>query len=383
MGSLFAYSSLIRLLLGPVAGTFADRRSRKWIILLSDFLNGIVVVLFSLAVFYRPNDIKFLVILLFVLTSISSLAGSFFNPAISASIPDLVPRDKLTAANSLGQFSTRISQFIGSALGGTLYTIVGAPILFLINGLSFIFSAFSELFIDIPQRLPVKNSHTLQTVSFKSDLIEGFRYIWRNRGLKTTVMISAGLSFFTMPIITLLPFFVKLFLHAGDQWFGYLSATYGIGALIGFLLAPILRLNKVVRGRLLLVLIILEGAFFGVFGALRGPLSALFLVLVLGTVDGYINVNIMTILQISTPSEMRGRVFGVLATLGGSLAPLSMAFSGVLADLLHHNIPLIYYGCSIAMVVFALSVTILKEYRNFLVYDDSVPADINQTDTIS
>jgi len=71
-------------------------------------------------------------------------------------------------------------------------------------------------------------------------------------------------------------------------------------------------------------------------------------------------------LQVTTPSEIRGRLFGVLGTLNGALAPIAIALAGVIADALDKNIPVIYYFCSTAMFIVALVMTSFKSYRQFL-----------------
>ena len=371
MGTLLMLGGIASLVFGPFAGTVADRASRKLLIVATDILNGLVVTSFSVLFFIRPQNTELLIIVLFCVTISNAVLRAFFSPAIGASIPDLVPKTKLNAANSMGQFSSRISQLVGTLVAASLYGIVGAPVMFLINGLSFIFSGLSELFITIPKiKREPDSANTTKAASFKKDLREGFDYVLKNKGLRAMVLVSAGLSFFSMPIITLMPFFVKDFLHAQAAWVGIISAVYSVGAMIGFSLAAMMRLNKVARARLIMALVIFQGVLYGVLAGQRLPLQALFFVLVLGIGDGYINVNIMTIIQITTPSEIRGRVFGVLAMLSGSLAPLAMGASGVLADLLGHNIPIIYFACGVSMVLIAISALALRDYREFLVYDE-------------
>ncbi len=373
MGTLLMSGGIVSLVLGPFAGTLADRASRKLIIVMTDFLNGAVVTLFAVLFFIQPENIKLLISVLFVVTIINSILRAFFSPAIGASIPDLVPKSKLNAANSMGQFSGRISQLIGTPVASALYPVIGAPLMFLVNGLSFLFSSFSELFITIPKvdDDTSENVSASTPASFNQDLKEGFQYVWKNTGLKSIVLVSAGLSFFSVPILTLFPFFVKDFLNAGAMWVGIISAVFSVGAMIGFSLAAILKIEKKRRAHLLMALIIVQGLFYVVLAMIRVPLHVVGYVLLLGIGEGYINVNIMTIIQISTPSKIRGRVFGVLAMLSGSLAPLAMGASGIAADLLHHNIPLIYMVCGIAMSLLALLAVSFRDYREFLVYDDA------------
>ena len=142
-GFLMASGGIVAMLLGPFSGTFADRHSRKRIIMTTDILNGIVVTTFALATLSMPDRLPLLITLLFITSICNALLISFFSPAISAALPDIVPSEKLPVANSMGQLSTRISGLFGMGLGGVLIGWVGAPIIFLANGISYLFSAAS------------------------------------------------------------------------------------------------------------------------------------------------------------------------------------------------------------------------------------------------
>jgi len=88
--------------------------------------------------------------------------------------------------------------------------------------------------------------------------------------------------------------------------------------------------------------------------------------------NGYIAVNIAVTLQLTTPSEIRGRVMAVLATLIGSLTPIGMGVGGYLGDLLDKNIPLIYGGCSAIMAILTILAAMNKDFRDYLSSDQEV-----------
>ena len=379
MGLIGAISGFIVILLGPIAGTFADRHSRKLIIVVTDLLNGIAVLILSVIAMIVKEDTNLILLTIFIVSVINAIFSSFFRPAISASIPELVPKSKLTGANSLSQFSTQISGLLGLGVGGILFTILGAPILFLINGISYIFSAISESFMHIPQELPEKKDEWNEKFAeFKKDIVEGFKYIWKKDGLRELVFISAFLNFFTQPIILLLPFFVEDYLKVGNEWYGFLMSIYGLGTLIGYTSAGILRLKGRVRSIVLILFMILQPGAYGVLAIITKPQLALLLAAIPGAMNGFIMVNIATLLQITTPSKIRGRVFGLLTTLVGSLAPLGMGLAGIVADLANHNIPLIYLSSSGIMVFLSSVTTMRKSVRQFLAFEYSQPK-VNET----
>lgn len=379
MGLIAMISSIPALLLGPVGGTFADRHSRKRIIVFSDIFSGIIMILLASLAFYFPAQKEFVIVGLFIASTFVAIVNSFFFPAISAAIPDLVPDEKLTGANTLSRSSLQISQLIGEGLGGVFYSLLGAPMIFLINGISYLFSATSESFIAIPQKVIQKKSGWKQRFAdFKQELIEGFRYIWNQSGLRELMLASAIINFFTVPIIILLPFFVEKYLNLNSDyrtWFGILLATYSIGSILGYIFAGANKFSGKVRGKIMIIFIILSAVAHSILGVIDTISQTLILVFIAGFMSGFISVNITTILQWTTPSEIRGRVFGVLTTVVGAVTPIAMGLSGIVADLMNQNIPLIFIYCGIIMAVLTLLVTINKNYRAYLSYE---PASTEQ-----
>ncbi len=100
MGMLMMASALPTVLLGPVGGTFADWYSRRTIIIAADLLSGICVLLLAILFFLNlPADLT--VIGVFSAVIMLGIVKAFFQPAITAAIPDLVRKDKVAAANSM------------------------------------------------------------------------------------------------------------------------------------------------------------------------------------------------------------------------------------------------------------------------------------------
>ncbi len=370
MGTLMMASTIPSVLLGPFAGTFADSHSRKWIIVWSDILCGLASISLAAVLFFFPDRIDLGVAWLFIASVFMTTVGAFFRPAISASIPDLVPPDRLAGANSMSRFSDQISGFIGQGLGGVAFRLLGAPVLFLIDGLTYLFSAASETLITIPQVIPEKaKGYRAILDRFKTGTTEGFHYVWRNIGLRNLFLVAAFLNFLLVPIIVLLPFFVEDFLHATPDWFGYMMAALGIGSMVGYLFAGTLRLRGPVRSALVIAAIVTMSILFGLLGLVTSRVVALVVFTLMGIVNGFVNISIGTIMQATTPSEIRGRVFGLLGTLAGGLTPIAMGLSGVVADLLNQNIPLIILLCGGASTLLSLAVAFNAPFRAFLAYE--------------
>jgi MFS family permease len=370
LGLLGMLAGIPAALFSTVGGTVADRYSRRKIIIYSDILKGIAILALGGFLYFTPLSTQTIIICIFVVTIFTATISAFFTPAISASIPDIVPKDKITQANSLGQLSTQLSMFFGQGLGGVLFRILGAPLLIIFNGLTFLFSAVSEAFIDIPQTIPEKKGKWREQLqSFKDDFMEGFGYVWKAKGLKKLVFASIFLTFFTTPIILLLPFYVEDYLKLDTFWYGFILSAHGFGSLVGFILAGFLTLKPKSRAIAIAICMILGSLIYGLLVIATGSFSAMLISAIAGIFSGFITVNVLTILQITTPSNIRGRVFGFLITANSSMVPIGMGLSGLIADVLGQNIPLIYIICSGIMVFISLLVAISTDIREFLSFD--------------
>lgn len=382
MGLIMMLSMLPSVILGPLGGTFADRFSRKWIIVLCDAFSGIAVVSLAIMMFSKPHAVDLLVVWLGAVAVILGILSAVFRPAISASIPDLVPEEKVAAANSFNQSSFQVSALVGQGTGGVLFRILGAPVLFLIDGITYIISAISELFIGIPQEIPEKTRGARETMRvFLRDTGEGFTYIWRNKGMRDLFFAATVLNFFMSPFAVLLPFYIEDYLYASPDWFGYFLAAIGLGAMIGFALAGVFRFSGRTRMVMVIGFLFIDALLIASLGLTRATVTALLLGFLIGLLNSVVNINIVTILQVTTPGRIRGRVFGVLGTISGGLVPIGMGLAGVVAGLVNNNIPpiLIVSGCMVALCT--LLVSFRRNFREFLSYEPPAPAEAETSAT--
>ena len=356
------------LLFTSIGGTFADRFSRKTIIIVSDILKGIAILILAYLFYFYYDSTELIITFLMIVVAFSSIVQSFFTPAISAAVPELVPKEKLTTANTLGQASVQISQIVGWSLSSTLYFIIGIPLLTLINGITFIFSAFSELFIQIPNRKNSKLEDVEKNAnhSFKSEFKEGLNYVWKNNGLKKLILASVFITFFSTPIILLLPFYLKVTLQINESYLGYLFSINALGILSGSIVASMVKSIGGNKAKIIILFMLLNAINPIFLGLTKNVIFASILLFLGGLWAGFIQVKIRTILQLRTRSSIRGRVFGVVGTLAGALTPIAMAFSGIVADLTNKNIPLIYSTSGIIMITITIIVWFNKDIRKFL-----------------
>jgi len=323
MGTLMAATALTRVVVSPFAGVLVDRSDRKWMIVATDAARGVVIMGVAAAAFAGRLEVW----MVFVAGVVLGLGGAFFSPAIISALPDVVPKAKLVKANSLFQLIWTGSGIPGYAGGGFLYALLGAPLMFLINGLSYLFSAVTELFIKVP---PIR--HARQEFRFVEDTKAGLAFTWRVRPLRYMLFIFAVLNFFaTMGIMLILPLFERTE-HLGPGLYGVVIGGITGGMFLGYVLTSIVTIKPRRRFAVFYASALVEGAalvFFPLF--LDVPLM-LALGLVFGLLNAVLNALVMAVLQMTTPQDMRGKVFGLLGTFAAGLTPLALVIGGVLAE---------------------------------------------------
>ncbi|MEP0828565.1 MAG: MFS transporter [bacterium] len=370
MGTIMMLSTLPGVILAPLGGTIADRISRKKIIVWGDLIAGISVLLLAVFLFYFPEKVDLSITFLGTVAVILGIISAIFNPAIGAAIPDIVPRERISAANSMRQSAAQTASLVGQGIGGVLYRVLGAPMLLLIDGISYIFSGVSCLFIKIPQKFPEKTKGLRETIrAFLHDLREGLRYVWQRKGLRDFILSATLINFFFAPMAALLPFHVEDHLHATPDWFGYMIASIGGGSLVGYAIAGTLKVSGAKRTRLFIAAMFGVGLMLFLFGLNRDRFLGVSIMALLGVTLGIINIFVASILQATTPTEIRGRVFGLLTTISGGLMPLGMGLAGVIADLTGQRIPLIFTVSGILVLLTVAALTRSKEFRIFIAFE--------------
>jgi DHA3 family macrolide efflux protein-like MFS transporter len=365
MGLVMTAALLPMVVLGPFAGVLVDRWNRKRLIAWTDLAGGFLV-LAAAGFFLLPFGTTLRIGVVFGVTVLTGLLDTFSQPAIGASVPDLVPRSRLEMANGLNMSGVQIAVFIAQGLAGLLFVTIGMPFLVLVNAATYLVSGTGELFIRIPRhaRPDDRTSHPWRR--FFDDLAEGVRFVLAHPGMRTTLLLFAALNFFISPVLVLLPFYVEDYLGYAPQWYGYLMAAFGVGSLLGYLLAGSIRLRGRAREAMVVTSMILQSALIPLLLVVRSPGLVVAGFLLTGALGGLFNVYFVSIIQITTPPTLMGRVQGLTATISAGVMPLGMALSGIFFDLVGKDVVLMFCLASGLTILFSLLALLSRHYREFL-----------------
>jgi MFS transporter, DHA3 family, macrolide efflux protein len=361
MGLVEACFALPAVLLGPFAGVFADRYNRKWIIVLADFTRGVLFIIMGLTVLF--NVFPFYMI--FPLAILAGSFGAFFGPAISSSIPDIVSVDNLSKANSARSLSSTLTQLLGSSFGGLLYSLLTAPVLILINGLSFLYASVTQIFIKMPSRPKASDKKHIF-----HDIREGVAYTFGNRGIRTLVLTGMVINFFAVCGMTLLTPLFNNTPGLGVARYGYVMGTMMAGAVIGMLVLSMVKIKPTQRSTVFGLSMLAMVVAMVPIGLLRNIVWFFPLAFIAGITNAIVNVMLQTIMQTTVAAEHRGKVFGILGTVMGGLQPIAMAVSGVAGQLAGIQVA-ITVSFSL-LVLAALPLLLDKHFKAFINTDIAV-----------
>lgn len=185
MGITTAISYFGNMILQPLGGVLADRFNRRNLAAGSDAVCGLaMLVLGGLAMAGKMEVWQVLVV-----AAVSSACSAVLMPALNALLPQIVEQNNLMRASALLQSTQSAIQMIGNAAGGFLVVAFGVPVIILFNGATFLFSAFTECFIQAPAV-----SHTGGQNGFLREFADGVAYLKKHTGLTGMMLAGAAVN---------------------------------------------------------------------------------------------------------------------------------------------------------------------------------------------
>lgn len=338
LGTVLALGSVPRALFMLLGGAITDRLSQRTVMLISDILRFALTGL--LAALVLTGSVHLWMVYLFSL--LGGLVSSFFTPASSSIVPQLLEPEHVQAGNSVIQGSAQLSTFLGPVLAGGLIAafagkagasgnMEGIGLAFTFDALTFLVSAATLWFMRVPH---LKDAASAQPGLLDS-IKEGIHYLMQDPVMRLVFILIAGVNLvFVGPLLVGIPVLADTRLAQGAAAFGMIMSAYGAGNLAGILLAGSLPSPKPgLLNAILVSLVITFGLAMGLFAFFTTTLPFLVCMLLLGTGNGYLGISLITFIQVHTPREMLGRVMGMVLFANLGLVPVSQAISGFVIKL--------------------------------------------------
>lgn len=332
-GAVNACSFVPMLLMGPIGGAAADRVNKRNVMVILDFLTAGLTLCYCLLWGKAP----LIPLIIGTLMLLYAIAGAY-QPAVQASLPLLLPPERLTQGNAVINMVNTLANLLGPVLGGIIFGLWGLGPILAIGGVCFFCSAVMEIFIRIPHERRPRSEGVLATVA--KDLGESWKYISKERPvfLSVTLVLAAFNLLMSAALIVGVPGLIAGVLGMSDAYLGLTQGAMGLGGLLGGMLAGVLgsRLKPRHGSQFLL----LCSGMAGVMGLAMLPsvpeiasywiLTAMALTTMAAAT--LFTIVLLTLVQAQVPGQLLGKVIACIQAMANCASPLGQAAYGALFD---------------------------------------------------
>lgn len=318
------------ILFGLFAGAIADKYARYKVMISSEWIQTLTV----LCMIFSLNNPLLLIALIFL----QNIAATFFLPARSAFVSEIVPKEVLGEAIGLSQSIYQAVAIIGPAVTGVLLLFLKSNHILILNAVTFLLSTvFIYLAFKATTPAPSEHKKTIVSESLLQSIqiglnstfkIPPLRYLLVLLGL---VMLAAGIFNANSEIII-----IQLFKVSGFHY-GLIGAMMGVGGIIGSLLGPIF-IKKFAPNKFFISATVLLGMWMMIIvpSYLYGDHLQLFLlyiwVISIGILNAFLNIPISSIFLAITPNDLKGRAISILQTIANLAVVFGILIGGILAS---------------------------------------------------
>jgi MFS family permease len=322
LGIVGMLGSLPILLLGPWAGVWADRLDRRKLLVGTQVTA--MCLAFALAALVQTGLVQLWHV--YVLSTLLGVVTALDMPTQQAFLGDLSGIGAVRKAVVLNAMIIQISRMVGPAVAGTVIQAFGVAVAFWVNGLSFLAVIASLLIVRAHQEHHPHSGHVL------GELREGLGFIANNARVLDLIIFAAIITFFGIPIMTVMPAIATEVLHGDAQTLGLLMASSGAGALVGaIVVAPLAHARRRI-GLVLGGITLWLAAWLMLFSFSTWlPLSMATLFAgsigfpaALTTING--------LLQVMAPPKMRARLLSTYIVVSFGVQPIAALAVGFSAD---------------------------------------------------
>ncbi|WP_242268551.1 MFS transporter [Bacillus cereus group sp. BfR-BA-01408] len=328
------------IVMNPFAGVIADKVDKKKLVVCMDVLSGcLLITVYILSSYYGLN-----LFIVYTTTFLMTVFTTFFGIGLEAAKPNIVSKERLMSLNSISKIIDSISLILGPMLGGIVFAVFDMKTFIIINGISFILSAISILFINFKLCEQYINEEcSIRKIKFIKDIKEGYSYLMERESLKNTFCILISLNFFLGFAVTVpLPYIINTVLNLSSKQFGMIQGTFPVGMIIGAMVVKKITdrfsysylLKKL--SSMLSVIMIISGipVLFKSFEVNDFVFVITYCVIMffLGLMIALIDIPLIYFMQREIPVEYRGRVLSIGLSIGKMMQPIALALSGLLLN---------------------------------------------------
>jgi MFS family permease len=310
------------LLFSAVAGVVVDRTPKRRLILSTQI--ALMLPALALAVLAWTGWVRYWHVA--TLAGLIGVVNALDMPSRQSFLVEMVGREDLLNAIALNSATFNAARVIGPALGGLIIARYGTAIAFLLNALS-----FGAVLATLTLVRSGGEARSRRGTTIREELLDGIRYATRTPLVALILGLVFAVSTFAMNHGVLVPLFAREVLHEGVHEFGLLMASLGAGAVTGAVALAVLAYG---RPTLAAVVIPGLGVAVGILGLafVRHFALAAVVLFGVGAMQIIFQNGCNTIVQMTVPDELRGRVMGVYMMVFAGATPVGASLIGSVAE---------------------------------------------------
>lgn len=325
MGVMSSISMFMVMFLSPFSGSIVDKCDRKAVIVGMDALRGILMLTVGILAFSGKLSVPIVLLAAFL----ASGCSVFFGPAVSTLMLDLIPHEDMVQGQSVYSGLSSLISMVGKAFSGALVAFFGVPVIILLDGVSYLFSALTELFIRVPKT--VQQGQKVTVLGVLRDFRLAVSEIFHNQFMRIFVPCALLLNLMAAgPMTLMLPFTMEKGFTV--EQYGVLMSVDTAASLLCVSLLGMVKLRPKTRFYAMAVGFLASTVFYVVTFLAKGyglMCTAFFLA---GFLNALGNAVFNASLMLALPNENRGAILGFVSASSTAGCALSAVIFGVLCD---------------------------------------------------
>ncbi len=290
---------------------------------------------------------------------IGSAAGAFHWPAMLASTSLMVPKEHLLRIGGMNHTLQGAAGILAPPLGALVLILLPMSTILMIDVATAIIAIGALAAVHVPQ--PERTS-LLEEKSVLGDMMDGFRFLRKTRGILLIVVMAMFLNLVGGPASTLIPILVTNHFHGDATYLAIIQSASAIGMVLSGILLGIWGGGRRRTFTALIALIVI-----GILDLLIGLMppdaffqatALFFLVASLGTI---VNGSILALLQSTIPADKQGRVFALVVSGSTAMMPIGLVIAGPVADA--YGVPIWFIASGVATIVLGTAALLTPSVR--------------------
>lgn len=332
------------VIVAPFIGKLTTRFGKLNLLVISDIVRGVVFLGYLFT-----KDIH----IIYLITFITSIFNSIFNPIKFSIIPEVVNSEDITKSNSYISGISRLMMLIGPSIGGILMASFGQSVVIILNSVSYFISLYFILRIDTKTIKSILNNFKKDKIKY----IDLLKILWEKKNhLVKFLLLTSIINCSFGALNTLFPI-VSYKFENSSTIYGYIMSGLGVGLLIGTIITPNLIKNKNFTKTYGLATV-LGAAFLALFGASNNQILTIFMILGIGISNGIQEISCTSFIQ-NEGGEYCLDFFTIAQTISSSLILVSSSAASIMVKYL--NLVPTFMVLSVSALVFGGIVFVVKD----------------------